>query len=172
MSSILTYKQRVFNALSVKSENNLYIGIGRTTAWADENNPDSPSTLATEIEELIYIKKVGVKQLVIRNDSSPDVQVAGYGYSYVLDANAYTELAYRLYLSISIDYDDIAPTTTTFRQIGLLLDPTDSEGKLLTDIEYLVASVNSQGKLLYLNNRVVVSRDTSQSEKIEIVITY
>lgn len=172
MAAVLTVQQRVLNALNTKNESNLYLGIGRTTVWDDENNPDVPSTLSTEITELIYIKKISVKRLVISDSSDPDVTVSGNGYSYVDDADAYDQQAYRLYLSVQVDYDDIAPSDTDFRQIGVLLNPKDSGGSNLTDVEYLAASVSDQGELLYLDNRMVITRDPSQSEKFEIIISF
>lgn len=172
MSALLTNKQRVLNALNTKAQSNLYIGIGRTTAWDDENNPDVPSVTDTEIEELIYIKKIGVKHLVVLDAVTPDVEVAGNSYRYVSDNDVYDENAYFLYVSASFDYVNVCPTSVTFRQIGLLLDPKDSEGDLLEDEEYLAAAVTDQGKLLYIDNRIAISRDISQSEKFEIIIVF
>jgi len=180
MASITTINQRVLNAINLKNQDNLYFAIGKSTAWTDEENPDTPLTSQTEIEELIYIKKISVKQLVKLADAYPyiydiygaSVTVNGIDYTYVLEGVAYTEQAYMVYLSANINYEDIAPTDINFRSIGILLNPLDSEGEELTGSEYLAASVDEQGELLYVWNFQAITRDPSQSEKIEIVIVF
>lgn len=180
MASTTTINQRILNALNLKGQSNLYFAIGKSTAWDDEENPDTPLTTQSEISELIYIKKISVKQLVKFAGAYPyvydiygaSVTVNGVDYTYVLDGNAYTEQAYMVYLSANIDYTDIAPTDTSFRQIGILLDPLDSEGEQLTGSGYLASSVDDQGQLLYVWNFQTVTRDDSQSEKIEIVVVF
>lgn len=177
MSAIISTKMRVLAALNFKNEPNIYVGIGRAiTPWTDENNPPTPVVGQTEIEELVYIKKIGVKHLVIVDDpydvNPVDVQVAGVDYNYVDDADAFDESANRVYLSTSILFSDIAPSSTTFRQIGLLIDPKNSSGELLTDGEYLAADVADQGELVYIDNISPITRDPSQSEKIENIILF
>lgn len=174
MASITTINLRILNAINLKNQENLYFAIGRTTAWDDEENPDTPSTDTKEIDELIYIKKISIKQLVKLDDPydvyTVSVTVDNVDYNYVAEANAYTEEAHRVYLSSTISYDSIAPTDTSFRQIGILLDPLDSNGDNLTGVEYLAASVANQGQLLYYMNRTLITRDPAEQDKIEIII--
>jgi hypothetical protein len=176
MPAIFSNKQRVLNALSLKQCDNVYLAIGKTSPWADELNPDTPLVTQLSIEELIYIKKINVKHLVIDDDLydayGPDVEIGGYGYTYVADVNAYTSLAMSVYFSQTIYYSDIAPTNTTFRQVGILLNPAGAGGVLLTDVEYLAASVIDQGELLFIDNRTYITRDPSQSEKFEIILNF
>jgi len=176
MPALFTNAQRILNALSLKQEVNLYIAIGRTTPWTDEENPPTPLVTDLTIDELIYIKKITVKHLVIDDDPydayGPDVEVGGYGYSYVADADAFSDSAMSVYLSQSIYFDDIAPTDTTYRQLGILLNPKDADGELLTGVEYLGAAVIDQGEVLYIDNREAVTRDASQSEKVEIILNF
>jgi hypothetical protein len=176
MPALFTNKQRTLNALSLKQETNLYLAIGRTTPWADEENPDTPLATQTSVEELIYIKKINVKHMIIDDDPydayGPDVEVGGYGYTFVADADAYTAPSFMVYFSNTIYYSDIAPTDITFRQVGIILNPKDSDGDLLTDVEYLAADVADQGELLYIDNREYVTRDQSQSEKFEIILNF
>jgi hypothetical protein len=176
MPALFTNNQRILNALSLKQENNLYLAIGRTTPWDDEDNPDTPLVTQTEIEELIYIKKINVKHLIIDDDPydayGPDVEVGGYGYTFVDDANAFIQTAMGVYFSNTIYFGDIAPTDITYRQVGILLNPKDALGALLTDGEYLAASVADQGELLYVDNRTYITRDASQSEKFEVILNF
>lgn len=176
MASIRTTKQRVLNAINLKNQENLYFAIGKSTAWNDEENPDTPLVSQTEIEELIYIKKISVKQLVKLDDPydvyGTNVTVNGVNYNFVLEGEAYNQNSRMVYLAANINYDDIAPTNTSFRSIGILLNPLDSENEELTGSEYLAATVYNQGQLLYINNFTVITRDPSQSEKIEIVLIF
>jgi hypothetical protein len=176
MPALFTNKQRVLNALSLKQESNLYLAIGRTTPWDNEISPPTPLVTDLVVTELIYIKKIVVKHMIIDDDPydayGPDVEVGGYGYMFIDDINAYSSLALGVYLSTTIYYDDIAPIDTTFRQVGVLLNPLDISGNLLTGVEYLAASVISQGEVLYLDNREYITRDPSQSEKFEIILNF
>jgi len=176
MSALFTTKTRCLNALNFKNEENLYLAIGRTTPWDDENNPPTPSVSDIQVTELIYIKKITVKHLAILDTPYDaygiDVSVGGYDYNYVADEDAYSLAIPKVYLSTSIFFSDIAPTNTSFRQIGILLNPQDVYGSNLTGIEYLAASVGDQGELLYLENREVITRDPSQSEKFEFILIF
>jgi hypothetical protein len=167
-----TTRARTHNALALKLEPNLYIGIGQTTPWGDEAHPDVPVVTQSEINELIFIKKVAVKHLVKLEPTTPDVEVNGVGYAYVDDADVYTTPELMLYMSVTIEFDDIAPTATTYRQIGLILDPQDAYLADLTNAQYLGADVSDQGQLLWTENIVAVSRDASQREKIELILNY
>jgi hypothetical protein len=102
----------------------------------------------------------------------PDVEVGGYGYTFVDDANSYIQEAKMVYFSNSIYFSDIAPINTTYRQVGILLNPLGIGDVLLTGVEYLAVDVISQGELLYLDNRTYVTRDPSQSEKFEIILNF
>ena len=174
MPAIFTTKERILNALNFKDQSSLYVGIGRTTPWDDENNPPTPVVSQITIEELIYIKKLTIKHLVQEATvyETPDVQVGGVDYMYILDADAYTEGSSLLYVSATILYSDIAPTSTTFRQAGILLDPEDGSGVVLTSSEYLAAAVGDQGQLLYVDNFEYITRDPVQSEKFEFILTF
>jgi len=176
MPALFTNQQRILNALSLKQETNLYLAIGRTSPWTDENNPDTPLVTQTEVEELIYIKKINVKHMIIDDDAydayGPDVEVGGYGYYFVDDANAFIQSAMGVYFANTIYFSDIAPTNTTYRQVGILLNPKDAYGVALTDGEYLAANVADQGELLYVDNRTYVTRDASQSEKFEMILNF
>jgi hypothetical protein len=176
MASIFTDKQRVLNALATKQEVNLYLAIGRTSVWADELNPPTPLATDLTLTELIYIKKISVKHMVIDDDPydvyGPDVQVGGYDYHFVADVDAFNENARSVYFSNTIYYSDIAPINTTFRQTGILLNPEGAGGVLLTAVEYLGANVIDQGEVLYINNHTYVTRDPSQSEKFEIILNF
>jgi len=171
MSSILTLKNRVWRAYDFKQQSNLYLAIGRTTPWTDENNPDVPVASQTEVEELQFIKKIVSKYLIVP-DSTGEIEVSGVIYRAILDDDIYTDLPTMVYLVTNIYYNDFCPTSVTFRQIGVLSNPSGAGGVVLTGLSYLPASVVDQGILHYVNNRTPVTRSNVQTEQFGIIIAF
>jgi len=78
------------------------------------------------------------------------------------------------------------PIGLSFRQVGILQDPTESGGGLATDSEYsdpgptshgqnnwyLETGFDESGKLVYLDNRTPVTRVADQSEIISAIIEF
>ena len=175
MASLLTTQTRVHNAIKLVTEPYLYYVIARSSAWPDELNPPAPLVSDIAISEPIYFRRIQIKHLVYVNDpysGDPiDVEVGGINYTYCLEAAAYTKLAYRVYLSETIDYSSISPSNVTFRNVSIVLNPKDAYGNLLTGLEYLPASV-AYYTLLYENNRTYVTRTPEQTETIQTVIQF
>jgi len=176
MPSITTTKARIHNAIKLCSEPYLYYALSQTSAWPDENNPPTPSVSVSTLTELIYIRRIQVKHLVVVDDPydgyAIDVEVNGINYNYVLEASAYDRIAYSVYLAETIDYSSIAPTNTTFRTISVLLNPEDAYGTILTGLEYLAASVADVGQIIYTNNRTYLTRAPEQTEMIQTIIRF
>jgi len=63
MASILTELNRTSRAINFRYSN-LYLALGRTTAWPDEENPPTPLITMTEIEEFIFLKKFIFKKVM------------------------------------------------------------------------------------------------------------
>jgi hypothetical protein len=178
MPAIFTTANRVHNLIKLRDESNLFLALGKyQTEWDDSENPPTPLVTQTEVEELIYIKKITVKHAIVDEDPydaySASVTINGVDYDYVDDDDTlYDDLVLKLYVSAQISFDDIAPTDTTYRQVGILLNPKDSSGNLLTDGEYLAADVADQGQLIYVGNFIGVTRDDSQQEKFDIIVNF
>lgn len=83
MTGIIRREFRVFSAANLvddinaegNQENNVYMGIAKSSAWADENTPDTPdtkeSTLETYWDDIIGMTKIPAAQVALvvpRND--------------------------------------------------------------------------------------------------------
>jgi hypothetical protein len=65
------------------------------------------------------------------------------------------------------------PYYTSFRQVGLILDPRDNDGVLLTGERYPAASFDrNSGNLIYLENREVIYRTPDQREELKLVLSF
>jgi hypothetical protein len=174
--AIKTNNLRVLNALNTKNESNLYICLCQSTVWNDEANPPNPLVTDKIIDDIIYAKKISIKHLVVQDDPYDaygiDVQVKGVNWNYVLDAEAFVKFAHYLYLSVTVDFNDISPSNVTFRQIAIIRNPKDVDGNLLTDVEYLGTSIIDQGELLYIDNFVAISRSPDQTDEVSIVLNF
>ena len=149
---------------------NLYIGFGRTTAWADESSPPAPSVNATEIEELQFISKASINYVkpngsqIIFKDTKWDL------YDPPTTNDLYTNDIKYLYIRTTLLYDDF--DFITFRQIGILENPVDSTGTICTNDKYTSSQLNSQGMLHYLDNRLKTVRQDGQQETVAIILEF
>jgi len=144
---------RIYDALALKTNATLWVALGRTTAWSDEQNPPAASPSATTIEEpIVYVKipDEGVLSLCKRVESSEDVVVDGTKFDYVADGNAYTENAH--FLFIQADYDGTTMPYANYRQKAIFADLTPASGHE-SDTWLAPANVEDEGVLLYLCNK-------------------
>lgn len=91
------------------------------------------------------------------------------------DNNANFRLgAFRLLCVATLDDEGTAiPYTTTYRQAGLLWNPRDSEGELLTGIRYAKDEFDfTSGQLIQLENKRPVMREPEQSETLKVIVTF
>ena len=167
--AMLTNNARILRAIQLKELPNLYMAIGRTTPWDNEAVPPVVDPDVLTIDELIYIKKITNKQLVLPQ-SGGEIDFDGDNYTAIDVVDAYVERVTKLLMTSSYYYDDIAPTSTTFRQVGILLNPKDSGANLLTGSQYLGASVADQGELIYLDNIVAITRSSEQIEELAVMV--
>jgi len=60
----MTLDGRTKRTIDFYEKNNIYIGIGRTTAWDSDPTPNDVSVSAEEVEEIQAIKKIDLKKYV------------------------------------------------------------------------------------------------------------
>jgi hypothetical protein len=91
------------------------------------------------------------------------------------DNNAnYTLGAWRvLVLGVLEDEGPAIPYYISFRQCGILIDPRDNSGDLLTGPVYANSQFDTDsGLLVYLENREVVYRAPDQTEQIKLILSF
>lgn len=157
----LTQNSHVASALRLLAASNKYIGVGRSTAWANESAPPSPDALATALEEPICYVPLTKATLVVQ-DNAGTLSFAGQTWREVANVDAYDEGAKRVYVEGRLEYDD-APLTT-FRQVGLFTGLVKAGGAGAGVL--LPAAVTSPGVLEVLDNRTPTYRT---ADKVDII---
>lgn len=119
-----------------KNLNNMWLGLGRTQPWNDEEEPPAPNIAATNLDQLVGVKKVTRGFLVvprINNNqdtagkpyppaSSNDVIYKGQQWAPVSDKQASKYGARWLYLETDVTPEDLP--YAVFRQTGIYMGLT------------------------------------------------
>jgi hypothetical protein len=147
----------------------LYMAIGRTSAWVDENDPPSPTGEETNVEEIIGFKKVDQEILVVQDSVGGTLNFRGQKWRELPVGDIYTEECHWIYVSASL-YGDSLPLDT-FRQIGLYSGLTPHQDYVGND--YLLPyQVEDRGVLEIIGNRVPAQRSADQTDKPVIILEF
>lgn len=169
---ITTYDGRIQRALNMKNGNDLWVAVGRTTAWTNESSPPDEDPATTAIDEAIVYVQPGVISLAKTVASGEDVEVGGQKYAFVADGNAFTEEARYLYIKGVFDPDsNPGQPAANFRQHGLYSGLTPAAGHE-TEQWLAPADVSDAGLLEYYENHTVKSLGAGESREIHIVIEF
>lgn len=166
--SLITLNGRTKRALDF-SQKVLYMGIGRTTAWTDEQNPPAVTEDMTAIEELNFISKINTIKFV-KPDAAGEIEYRDSRWTEILEADIYTQDVVNIYLEVLLDYDNYP--LITYRQIGLLEGPTDGTDTICVNDKYLQTELTQEGLLHYIDNRTPTVRDINQKEKLSIILEF
>lgn len=115
--AIVTEGAHVSRALDFFVKPNIYVGIGKSTPWNDEDTPPTPTSDITELEEIIGYKKVEATYLVIPDETNGTISYRDTKWSVVSQSEAMAKNAKYVYLETSIRYDELP--LIAYRQIGL-----------------------------------------------------
>lgn len=167
--AITTVGAHVSRALDFFAKQDIYFAIGRTTPWEDDNNPPSPNSDMTSIDEVIGYKKLEASHLVIPDDAGT-ISYRESNWKIVPKDDAYTQKAKWVYIETTIRYDELP--LGFYRQIGvytgLKLKSTTEAGQtaLLPD------QVEDPGILEIVDNRGPSNRLADQKEKLTLIIEF
>lgn len=162
----VTLAGHVSRAIDFFNKENVYFGIGRTTPWENELQPDEP-TVNTLLTEVVGYKKVETKYLVIP-DPTGEITYKDARWK-IVPANEAVSLGARwVYLNCFISFSEL-PTNVSYRQIGVftgLIPDSDHIGQyaLLPD------SVDDVGRLEIIDNRSPIYRATDMREQLSIIV--
>lgn len=163
----LTTSHHVAQALRALAATNKYLGIGRTTAWADELSPPLPAGSATALTEPVCYAPLSRATLVVP-DVAGDLAFDGATWRTVSPANAYAEGAVRLYLEGRLEYDD-APLVV-FRQVGFFTGLTPATGAGAGVL--LPSQVADPGVLEVLDHRRPVYRAADKVDIVAVMVQF
>ena len=170
---VTTTAGHISRAISFYEMTNIYFGLGRTTPWANEDAEDFsaplPSVDATELEELIGMKKVDVKSLVYPDDEGT-VVYRDQTWRKVSPEEAMKLGAHWVYIEASILYDQLP--AKAYRQIGVLSRVKLAEGVLSSQEILLPEDIESQGILEVLDQRKVVTRNEDSRDTFSMIIEF
>ncbi len=163
---ITSYDAQVERALWIKAKN-LWIAIGRTTAWPTEQIPPSETPGTHDIDEPVAYHRPSVLSLARPVSSGGDVTFNGQQYAFVADVDAYTEYARFIYFKAVFDpIEDPGLPLTGFRQSCVYSGLVPAAGHE-SDQWLAPANVSDPGILEYIANHTLVS---GPSAEIEIVL--
>lgn len=157
---------RTQRAIDFKSHSSIWLAVGQTSAWPDEDNPPDEEVDISTIDEVVGYKLL-TESWLVKEDADGVLEVGGTFYSKVADVNANTEKPVHLYLKFEIEPDEL--TIATYRQIGIFVDLVPSEGNA-SKSSLLAAEVSSVGRLVYTSNELPVTRQTETRHVFEVVL--
>ena len=168
--AVTTLSGHVCRAIDFFNNNAVYIGVGRQTAWKDENKPDAPKVNMTEIEEPIGFKKVEKKYLVVPDDTNGTIIYRDGKWTIIPVSEAFSRVARWVYIECTLNYDEIP--LGVYRQVGVLSELGKASGVADTKNALAASEVASQGHLLVVDNRIPTTRQKYQRETLSFIIEF
>jgi hypothetical protein len=160
--------------------NVVYIGIGGTSEWADDNAPDSVEDSILALPEPIGVSKATVDFVKPTVASGADIVYADGSYwDKVIPTdpssddytNILTEEIIHLYIETVISYNQFA-LTNTFRRLSVNHNPLTSGMVLCSASSYDNSGIGSQGELKLAGNTSKIILTTGQSLTVGIILKF
>lgn len=168
--TIETVKGRVRRAqLFYQNIGDLFIGIGRSTAWTNEEDPPEPTGLESDIEEAIGFKQVNQMHYVVKDEVNGTLSYRNELWRIVDPADIFTEDCHWIYISGSIVGDELP--LTDYRQIGIFSGLTPYT-EYSANTALLPSHVEDRGVLEIIGNRKKVVRELDQTDKPIIILEF
>jgi len=148
---------------------NVFVGVGRTTPWENEEQPPSPTSDITELEELILYKRPDRLSFVIP-DSEGNIVVRGQNYKAITIEEAYDVQSQLVLVQINFTVTDFGGEAN-YRQIGVFNHVIPKEGKENKTI-LLPAEIANPGYPLHIINRSPYYCYSNHGETINLLIAF
>lgn len=172
--AVTTLKGHVSRALDFYNKGEIFFGLGRTSAWENENKPPTPVN-TDDLEEIAGFKLVESKFLVIpvtdSESTSYQISYRDTKWNIVPYEEAFTKGARWVYLSSYVAYDEFS-TDLVYRQIGVYTGLRRKDTTLSGKGNLLPDEVEDQGILEVLDNRKPVYRELDQREKLAVIVEF
>lgn len=170
---IITNAAHCARALALVESGDLYIGIGRKSAWDNENEGDSfippePDVDATNLDELIGMKKAD-RVLMVIPDENGEIEYANEKFRAISNEEAFRLKSRWVLVETTIQFKDLPPIA--YRQIGIFSRVKAKEEHKEKDI-LLADEIEDVGILEILNNRKVVTRQSDTKDRYRMIIEY
>ena len=156
----------------------IYFGLGRTSPWdgelaaaesGEEFSAPLPSVDTKELDELIGMKRVDVKALVVPDDEGTVVYRDRVWRKISAD-EAIKLGAHWVYIEASIYYDELP--ARAYRQIGVFSMVKLNDGVPENKSVLLPDDIKHQGILEVLDQRKVVTRNEDSRDTFSMIIEF
>lgn len=169
---ILTNASHCARALSFIEQGNIYLGIGRTTPWENENDdgfiPPEPSVDVTSLDELVGVKKADRVTMVVP-DEGGEIEYATIRFKTITNEEALERKARWVLVETTIEFNELPPVS--YRQIGVYSRLQPSEG-LESKGVLLPSEIEDVGILELINNRKAVTRQSDTRDTYFMIIEF
>lgn len=165
----LTLEHHTNRGISFLSTPSLYIAIGRTTPWADENAPPAEVPGTTDIDEIIGMKPVTLRKHMVEDAENGTVFWDNKIWRLVNADEALTLKTQYCYLEAQVQYSELP--LTSFRQVGLYSGTVLQPG-VSPVIAVLPTSIADNGILESYSNRKVENRASDKIDILRFIIKF
>jgi hypothetical protein len=149
---------------------NIYVGVGRTTAWEDENDPPTPSSNIEEIEELLIYKKPDKIAFIVPDEDEGTITVLGNKYRELTLEEARTLQSRLMLISVTFSTSDFGGIAN-YRQLGVfayVIPTTGNEAKTVL----LPEEIDDPGYPIHFANRSPYYCYANHGETINLIVAY
>lgn len=175
---VTTEMGHVSRAISFYELPGIYFAIGRTTPWPGELEAAQlktdytvplPSVEATTLDELIGMKRVSTKSLVVP-DEDGTVIYRDKVWRRITPEEAVQKRAHWVYIEASIYYDELPDTN--YRQIGVFSRVKLKDGVSQLKSVILPEEIEDTGILEILDCRKVVTRNEDTKDTFSMIVEF
>lgn len=168
--AIVRLDGHVSRALRFMEEDDVYIAIGKTSPWDNESQPPVPNVNEPQVE-LIAMKKVETKILVVLDDEEGTIQYLDHKYSPVAPTDAYTKGARWVYCMSYLNYSE-APISVAFRQVALQTGVVRKSSVPAAQYVLLPEEIENVGVAEIIDNITPIYRRVDKREKLGIIAEF
>lgn len=148
----------------------LWMAMGRTDAWPDEQLPPAEVDSASNIDQIIGYKKILTK-LLVTPDPNGAIAFTDQNFRVISASEADALGANYVYLEVVFDGDELP--LTTFRQVGMYrnLIPTPGfENNIVVRPD--LGQVQASGRLMWYENRIPEDRASDRQNIVRRVFQF
>lgn len=174
MPTIIPDVSRAGRAVDFVNNTNVWIGLGRTTAWDNEENPPTPLSSDTTLDEPVLYKQATA--VIVEEDSSSGTILVYQGetlkkYSTVATSAAITAGVSSVYVTVTFFDTDFTAAATTYRQTGIFSSLIASAG-YTAETTLIPDEVAYPGVLEWKLNHEVITVQSAQVDLVQVVLTF
>lgn len=168
---VLTNTGRVQRGVDFKrTRGSIWVGLGRISAWPDEEVPPNEVESATSLDELVAMKIISEASFVKQDQNGPII-FKGNKYVKLTDDQAFELGESDLYLKFDIYPQDFPNITDklNYRQVAVFVDSVPAEGfsnySALTPDKFM-----NLGRMVYYSNLTAQNLYNNTRHVIEVVL--